>query len=222
MSEVPLCRPAVPDDSNQCPSSRDFHHLPLATHDPVQGPVVWTSCLGDKGPGLSSHEVDSCHGRLVPWPEGSPFQPAVLDELHLGPSSRGVDQLSWTTRAHFGGPAGSTRIPGRLGPLPEYPWCRSTVPGDSGTFPKSRSVDLLPRPYWAIVQGPRVRSDVPGHLATCSRCCGVDQLSRMTRIRVRNLKLSSSCPGLLKSGSRARGFTSWPGRLVPGSEVPRV
>ena len=81
--------------------------------------------------------------------------------------------------------------------------------------------DQLSRAYRAVFQGLRGPSDVPGDLAPCPRCRGVDQLSLMTRACVRVLKVSTSCPGQLKSGQRARGFTSSPGRLVPGSEVPR-
>ena len=51
---------------------------------------------------------------------------------------------------------------------------------------------------------------------------GFDPLCWTSRARVRGLKVSTSSPGLLKSGSRARGVTSWPGRLMPGSEVPRA
>ena len=47
-------------------------------------------------------------------------------------------------------------------------------------------------------------------------------MSWVTRARVRGPAVSTSCPGRLKSGSRARGFTSWPGRHVPGSEIPWV
>ena len=82
--------------------------------------------------------------------------------------------------------------------------------------------DPLSRANQARVQGLKDQSDVPADLALCQKCRGVDQLSWMTRARVRVLKVSTSCPGLLKSGPRDRGFTSWPGRLVPGSEISRV
>ena len=51
VSDVPWCRPAVPDDSHPCPSSRGFHQLSQTTHDPVRWPAVSTSCPGRFRPG---------------------------------------------------------------------------------------------------------------------------------------------------------------------------
>ena len=169
-----------------------------------------TSCPGDKGPGLSSHGVDSCSDDSCP-----------------GPRDRGFEPLCTTTPACVLVLAVSTSCPGRLAPGSEGLWVQPEVPGDSGPgpsarrvdqlsqgdsgpCPKSCRVDLLSWAYRAIVQGPRGRSDVPGDVAPSPRCRRVNQLSRITRARVGALKVSTSCPELLKSGPRACRVTSCP------------
>ena len=149
-------------------------------------------------------------------------RPAVPDDSPPYPRARGFDQLSRSTRAHVRGPARSTSSPWGLGPRTKGRWGRLAFPGDSGPCLRDGRFDQLSRANQARVQGLQDRSDVLADLTPCQRCRCVDQLSLMTRAHVRVLKVSTSCPGLLQSGPRARGFTSWPGQLVPGSEVPRV
>ena len=55
------CQPVFPGDSRSGTSARVVVQLSRVSRACVRGPAVSTSCPGGKGPGLSSHEVDSCH-----------------------------------------------------------------------------------------------------------------------------------------------------------------
>ena len=133
-SEGPWVRPAVPDDSRPCPSSKGIHELSQTTHNLIRGPVLSPAGLDDSLLGLSSRGVDqlsrtsragvrgpavlsSCPGRLGSGSECPRGRSAV--QGYSGPCPRypGVDQLSRTTRAGVLGPAGSTRSPGQIRPM---------------------------------------------------------------------------------------------------------
>ena len=117
---------------------------------------------------------------------------------------------------------GTTKCPGRLGLGSECPWGRPVLPGNSLFSPRSRRVNQLSWEFRARVLVPMGSTAFTDDSCPGLRDRGFDPLCWTSRARVRGLKVSTSSPGLLKSGSRARGVTSWPGRLMPGSEVPRV
>ena len=141
----------------------------------------------------------------MPLSNGLRYRSAVPGDSDPCPRSRCVDQLSLMTRTSVRVLEISTICPWLLTIRSKGPWCGPAV--------------------WEI----RARVLVPmGSTAFTDDSCpglrdrGFDPLCWTSRARVRGLKVSTSSPGLLKSGSRARGVTSWPGRLMPGSEVPRV
>ena len=74
---------------------------------------------------------------------------------------------------------------------------------DSVPDPTLHRVDHLPRPMWSQLRADARSLSCPGQHGLSPRSCGVDQISRPTRTRVRG----------------AVGWTSCPGRLVPGSEL---
>ena len=155
----------------------------------------------------------------------------------LGPSSEGpqVNQVSWATRAHARGPAGSNRCPGRLRRVSEVLHVRPAVPGHSRLGPRASGVDPLSRvqrpsgltscpgqlALWS--KGPGGRPVFPGDLCLCLSACEVDPTSLATQAWLQGPTVSTSCswrhalvsecprcrPALLgnsRSGPRAREF----------------
>ena len=208
---------SCPGPSGPGPRARGFDQMSRATRARVRVPVGSTSSpgqlalvskvpqcrpavLGDSGPGLSSHGVDSFHGRLVPGSEGPWFRPAVQDVSRQCPSSQGVHQLSWTTQIRFEGPrhhqlSRATRARVRV------PTGSIALLGDSGPCPRSCTVDQLSRATRARVQWPAVsisclkrlgtvnkvpqcQSDFLGDSGPGPSARGVDQLSCVTQARV--------------------------------------
>ena len=138
--------------------------------------------------------LTSCPGRLAPVSEGPWFGSAV--PVDSGPclKSRGVDQLSWTSRAGVRGPAGSARSP-----------------GNSGPSPKSRGVDQLFRVTRARVRSPAWSTIFPGQIRPVSKVCGFDQISMATWPYVKGALRLTSCPGYLAPVSKC----SWCPPAVP-------
>ena len=116
-SEGPWFRPAVQDVSRQCPSSQGVHQL------------SWTTQIRFEGP--RHHQLSRATRARVQWPAVSIRCPEILGTVSkvpqcqsvflgdsgLGPSARGVDQLSCVTQARVRSPTGSTCFPGHIGPL---------------------------------------------------------------------------------------------------------
>ena len=151
MHKGPRGQPAVPGDSGTCPRSLGRRALP-----------------GDSGPFPRACGVDqlsqvtracfkwpsgstSSHGPLVLESEGQLGRPGVRGRPAVsgdsGPWSRasGVNQLSQVTRVQVRCPAGSSRCPGRIGPVPKAPQCKPNIPGDSGPAPRTCGVETLSR-----------------------------------------------------------------------------
>ena len=87
-----------------------------------------------------------------------------------------------------------TDFPGCLWPVPEGPWCRPNLPGDSSSGPRSQGLPA-----------------VLGDLGICQMSHGVDQLSRGTQAPVRGPAVSNTFPGRLALGSEnSRGRPALP------------
>ena len=160
-----------------------------------------TSCPGDKGPGLISHGVDSCKGQLVSGSEGLQFRPALINDSHLGPSSRGVDQHFRTTHSRVQGPAVSTTSPGRLGPVSKCLQGRSAVPGYKGLCPFACGVYPHSWVNHVHVRGPTMSTRYLWPLGTGSEGPQVDQVSWVTRAHAQGPAGSNRCPGRLRPSS---------------------
>ena len=180
VSEGPRVRPAIPGHSRWGPCSRGVDQQSRATRACVRGPVRSTRCLWPFGPGTEGPRDRPADPRdLGPCPR-SCGRPSVPGDSGPCPMSRWVDQLSWGSRAHVRGPAGSTTFPGDSG------WSR-------GPAVSSKSPGRL-GPVSDILQG---RPAVPGDLGPGRTERGVEQASRATRANVREPTGSNSCPGRL-------------------------
>ena len=135
-SDGPRCRPGLRRDSGQCLRACGFGQLSRVTRDCARGPTVSNSfpgclTLGSVGPRF----LPMVKGDLGPGPRAC-GGPAVPSNLCPCPMSRGVYQLSRTTRARVPGTAGWTSCPGRLVPGSACPQVRPAVPRDLGPFPR--------------------------------------------------------------------------------------
>ena len=183
--DVPRDRPALPDDSHQCPSSRGFHQRSQATHDPVEGPWGRPAVLDVSGLGQTSPDFDQLSqtiGDRVRVPTGSISSPGRIGPVPVGtrcrqgfpgfsgpvPSIRGVDQLSRVTLARVLSSAGSTCFVGHIRSLSQCPRVRLAVPGDSGPGPMDRCVDQQSRTTLSHVLRPAVSIRCPGGLGPVS------------------------------------------------------
>ena len=117
-SEVPRGRPAVPGISSPDPKALGVDQLSRVAPGPLRVPAGSTSS----------------HGPLVLGSEGPLGRPGVRGRPAVsgdsGPWLRasGVDQHSQVSRVQIRCPTGSTRFPGRSGPVPEAPWCKTYIP----------------------------------------------------------------------------------------------
>ena len=202
MSEGPGCRPDIPGTwawvrgpagSTNCPArfgngSEGPHVQAALPDDSSLGPMArvvdqlsWVTRVRGRGPVVSTN---------TPRFEGPWVRPAVLG-----------DSGSQVTRVQVPCPAGSTRSPGRLGPVPEAPRRLPDVPGDSGPAPSTCWFEQLspatrncvlgragftscPGRLGAGSEGPRGRQAVSGESGPCPRASRVHQLSQATRARV--------------------------------------
>ena len=128
---------------------------------------------------------------------------------------------------------GSTRSPGRLGPLSIDPLGRPSVPSESSPGQSARGVNQLswatrgqfrepavlttsPRCLAIGCESSRCRPSLPGDSGPCPRSRRIDQVSRATRDQVPVPKLSTSCPGRLEPGSEG----PWCRTVVPRDSRP--
>ena len=150
-----------------------------------------------------------CSGQLEPWSEGLRGRPAVPGKSCPCTSSRGVHQLSRTSRDRVRGLAGSTRCPGLPGPSPS-----------------ARGVD---HQYWvtraqALARGvTQGRPAVPCDLGPSLRARGVDQAFWATLAQVRGPAGSTSCPVRFRPVSEGPWVRlAFPGDSVSGPMARRV
>ena len=123
--------------------------------------------------------------------------------------------------------------------MPEGPWVRQVVLGDSGLGPRAHSVDQLSRVTGALDRGPTLSTSCPTRLGTGSeglrgqqalagnsgpvpRACVVDQLSWGTQANTRGPAELTSSPACLGAEFRAHGVDLLSRDLGPESEGPWV
>eukprot|EP00108_Taenia_solium_P009488 TsM_000556900 transcript=TsM_000556900 gene=TsM_000556900 len=145
--------------------------------------------------------------------------------------------MSREKRARVRVPAVSTRIHGRLGPLPVCPRCGPAVLGHTRLCPKPSGSTSCPGPLVLWSEGHRVDM-VFRATRTVPEGPGIEQLSRATRAFVRGPLGSTSGPGNTGLCPRARRVdhlfratqagaqgptmsTNSPGHLGFWSKVPR-
>ena len=124
--------------------------------------------------------------------------------------------MSREKRARVRVPAVSTRIHGRLGPLPVCPRCGPAVLGHTRLCPKPSGSTSCPGRLALEYECPQGRPAQPGDSGRGSIARGVDQLFRVTRARVRGPTGSSGCPARLRPVPEGRKCRpALPGDLGP-------
>ena len=156
-------RPAFKGDLGPCLMSRRVDLLSRATWALVGETAVLNRRPGDSGPCPKALDVDQLSRATQDRARGPGFRTAVPGDSCFCPRAPGFKWRSLGTRAQFQRPAGSTTCTGRLGQVIEGPWCRPTLPGDSGSGPRSRGLPA-----------------VPGDSGPCLMSCWFDQLSQGT------------------------------------------
>ena len=135
---------------------------------------------------------------------GQVWSTSCFGRLALCSEARGLNQLSWATRA-----------------VPKVWQGRAAGPGDIGPGLWAPGVDQLPRDtrawvgaptgstsspgrltIWSV--GPWCRPPLPGDSGLVSTARVLDKVSQATRARVRLPVVSTSSPGRLGSGSEGR------------------
>ena len=174
----PRCLTAVLGASHSCPRARRFDKLSRVTQLGSVVPRGRPAYLGDSGGVRMPAVSTSCPARLMPGSKVLRGRPALLSILGQGRGARGVDQLSWATRARNRGPVwftssprrvvlgfeglGWTSSPGRFSPVSQVPRCLPAILGNSGQCPRARNVDQLSWATHAWVRGPACLTSCPG------------------------------------------------------------
>lgn len=158
------------------PRARVDHQLSRVTRPRVRGTTVSSS-----SPGRIAFGSEYLLGR-----------PAVLGDSGPGLKERGVDQVSWVTRAFSQGPAELNFCPWRLGPRAPvvHQWSRATPVWVQGTTGSASS----PGCFGPGSEGLRGQPALPGDLRLGPRSRGYDQVSQGTRVLVRGPEGSTTCP----------------------------
>ena len=194
-SEGPRRRPAGPGNSRSSRKAHVFDQLSRTNRAHVRWPAGSTSCPGLLGPGpdvpcgrpgvpddsrlsLIARGVDPHSQANHVHTEGPRVRPDDFGHSSLVPRDRGVNQVSWATRARARGPAGSTRCPGRLRPSSEGLRCQPAVLGHS---------------HFGRVPAGSTRC--PGAWGLGPNALGFHQQSHTIRALVRGPAVSTICPG---------------------------